>query len=200
MRCSSSSSSYCPVEGKKMRRSLGRSIAPLTFGLVLAGGLVGCGGVSTTIAAPAPSPTGSVERLAAVFLDTRLEINNNTGGTKLLTLGAGCIDPSMYLPKTLYAGSMVSAVGYCGTSDADVGGKFARGPWSSTTWFEFHAHNPKVGYPSMSIDGTFHAFSVDESCAFNPQGEIFEGTRRADLSGAVNLVLTWVNSTTLASC
>lgn len=169
-------------------------VSALTTGLLLAG----CG--STPVAAPAPSPTGSVERLAAVFLDTRLEINNNTGGTKSLTLGAGCIDPSKYFPKTLYAGSMVSAVGYCGTSDADVGGEFARGPWLSPTWIEFHAHNPKVGYPSISIDGTLHAFYVDESCAFNPQGEIFEGTRRADLSGAVNLVLTWVNSTTLASC
>jgi len=173
-------------------------VSALTTGLLLAGSLAGCG--STPGAAPAPSPTGSVERLAAVFLDTRLEINNNTGVTKLLTLGADCIDPSKYLPKTLFAGGMESAVGYCGTSDVDVGGEFARGSWLSPTWFSFHAHNPKVGYPSISIDGTFHAFYVDESCAFNPQGEIFEATRRSDLSGAVNMVLTWVTSTTLPSC
>jgi hypothetical protein len=133
-------------------------------------------------------------------LDTRLEINNKTGEKKLLTLGGNCIDPSKYIPNTLSAGGNVSVVGYCATTDADVGGKFARGPLLSPTWISFKAHSPIVGWPSISIDGAFHDFKVGETCAFNAQGEIFEATRRTDLSGAKDMVLTWVNATTLPGC
>ena len=181
-----------------MKPSRSIIVSAFATSLLLAGALAGCG--STTVTAPAPSPSSSVERLAGVYLDTRLEINNRTGAPRLLKLGANCIDPSTYIPTTLSAGGMESVVGYCATTDADVGGMFARGPLLNPKWISFHAHNPRVGYPSISIDGAFHAFYVDETCAFNPQGEIFEGTRGADLSGAVNIVLTWVNSTTLASC
>ena len=50
-----------------MRVSLGRSVAPLAFGLVLVGGLAGCGGATTSItgSTPAPSPTTSTDRQAA---------------------------------------------------------------------------------------------------------------------------------------
>ncbi|CAB4959946.1 unannotated protein [freshwater metagenome] len=49
-----------------MRLSLGRSAAPLAFGLVLAGGLAGCGGATTSITGStlAPSPTVTVDRKA----------------------------------------------------------------------------------------------------------------------------------------
>jgi hypothetical protein len=179
-----------------MKPSRGIIVSAFAASLLLAG----CGSTTVNAPAAAPSPTGSIERLAGVYLDTRLEINNKTGEKKILTLGADCIDPSRYLPKTLSAGEMVSAVGYCGTSDADVGGEFARGSLLSPTWISFHAHSPKVGWPSISIDGAFHDFEVGDTCAFNAQGQIFEATRRTDLSGAKDMVLTWVNATTLPGC
>ena len=94
----------------------------------------------------------------------------------------------------------MSVVVDCAATDADVGGAFAGGPLLDPTWISFKAHSPIVGWPSISIDGAFHDFAVGETCAFNAQGEIFEATRRTDLSGAKDMVLTWVNATTLPGC
>ena len=129
-------------------------VSTVTTGLLLAGALAGCG--ATPVAAPAPSSTGAVERLAGAYLDTRLEINNRTGAPRLLKLGANCIDPSKYIPNTLRAGGNMSVVGYCAATDADVGGAFAGGPLLDPTWISFKAHSPIVGWPSISIDGAFH--------------------------------------------
>jgi hypothetical protein len=90
-----------------MKPSRSVIVSAFATGLLLVAALAGCG--STTASAPAPSPSGSTERLAGVYLDTRLEINNNTGETKVLTLGADCLDPSKYLSQSLKAGEMVSA-------------------------------------------------------------------------------------------
>ena len=177
-----------------------RTTATFTLGLLTVGLLTGC--ATTATSEPAPSPAVSVERLAVSVLDTRLEIKNNTGVTKKLTLGAGCIDPSVLFPKILNAGDVVADFGFCAGADVDVAGKFALGSLLSLSpaTISFHAHNPKVGWPSITVDGTKHSFWVNETCVFKAQGEIFEATRRADLSGAKDMVLTWVKASTLPSC
>ena len=66
-----------------MKPSRGIIVSAFATSLLLAGALAGCGSTTVNAPAAAPSPTGSVERLAAVFLDTRLEIQQQDRGEKI---------------------------------------------------------------------------------------------------------------------
>ena len=185
-----------------MERSRSVTASALTLGLLLSRALAGCGSTTANGPAPAPSPTAFVERDAGAVLDTRLEITNKTGLMKKLKLWAGCLDANGIFEREINA-VPISAVGYCGASGVDVGGEFGTGvgPWyTDNRWINYVATNPKVGFPSISIDGFFHRFATGETCAFKTDAGIFEAERRPDRSGAKDLALTWVTSTTIPTC
>jgi hypothetical protein len=140
-----------------------------------------------------------------IFLDTRLQITNKTGKNQMIKLGAGCIDPSGLFGQTLAAGATIAVSGWCGLKDSDIAGAFGVKVSSGIvvddySWFQITAGNPKGGWPWINIDGVKHRFSSGESCVFTRQDQKFEALRAPDLSGAKDLQLTWVTSSTLPAC
>jgi len=187
-----------------MRRS---AVTTATLALPLAALCLlsaGCGSSGDSAGtAPETSTAPKLAGAVTATLDTRLQIINGTDTKKQVVAAAGCIDPQGLLPVVLKPGEEVVRTGWCAVNEADVSGTLQ---WDCG-WFgldckvaDYKAGNPSIGWPWISVDGLRHKFSAGESCAFKFREQVVEGSRGVDLSGAKDMRLKWVNSTTLSEC
>ena len=154
-------------------------------------------GIEVESAEPTPDPSESL----VTVLDTKMTLTNNSGSTRVLQLGSGCVRPEELVPTFIADGASNTTVGWCALRESDVSGAWTVGSlWSGYSQVKFFAGNPTTGYPWMEVDGVRHKFSENETCYFQAQGEIFEASRKTDLTGAKDMRLTWVKSSTAKKC
>ena len=154
-------------------------------------------GIEVESAEPTPDPSESL----VTVLDTKMTLTNNSGSTRVLQLGSGCVRPEELVPTFIADGASNTTVGWCAFRESDVSGAWTVGSlWSGYSQVKFFAGNPTTGYPWMEVDGVRHKFSENETCYFQAQGEIFEASRKTDLTGAKDMRLTWVKSSTAKKC
>ena len=109
--------------------------------------------------------------------------------------------PEELVPTFIADGASSTTVGWCALRESDVSGAWTVGSlWSGYSQVKFFSGNPTTGYPWMEVDGVRHKFSENETCYFQAQGEIFEASRKTDLTGAKDMRLTWVKSSTAKKC
>jgi hypothetical protein len=176
-------------------------VLPLAALCLVSAGCGSSGDSATTSSATSTAPTRA--SAATAVLDMRLQIINSTDTQKQVVAAAGCIDPQGLIPVVLKPGEDVVRTGWCAVNEADVSGTLQ---WDCG-WFgldckvaDYKAGNPSIGWPWISVDGLRHKFSAGESCAFKFREQVVEGSRGVDLSGAKDMRLNWVNSTTLSEC
>lgn len=170
-------------------------LAALAAGAGLAVLLGSAGSAAAAPARPQVGPGVTVNSQGPVsVMNTHLTVVNDSSDTVWVKLGTGDYDPTHLVPRVLAPGERTSAEGWSAFTSADVVGEViyldhswpVRLPKDSV---RFEAANPSIGYPWVTVGGSEHKFSENESWAASSEGHSFSVQRLGDLDAAKNLVI-----------
>ena len=80
-------------------------------------------GIEVESAEPTPDPSESL----VTVLDTKMTLTNNSGSTRVLQLGSGCVRPEELVPTFIADGASNTSVGWCALLESDVSGEWSVG-------------------------------------------------------------------------